>query len=190
MNTMVDIIDVIEKYIELSVRRDNLNNAIHTDKKNYVYAIVEGDMAFSAGEYEREFGYNESAKKYIETSKKNEIILSQVRQLIYDVHRVYEELVSSGDLTQFNDALIALTFKKDELERRSEELSQRRNWAVKKGNVAFAEKRYEDETVYNQVARDCYLEVSRNSLLIPYYRSFIDDLKKHIDEKNKTINKR
>ncbi len=179
----MDIIAVIEKYIELSVRRDNLKNTIENSKRYYNYAKIEGDMAFYDGDYQLEKGYNDSARRHIETQKKAEKDLSQVEQLLEFTHQTYTRTVESLDEVQLKEAAITMSVKKTDVERKIEELSQRRSWATSKGDTAFANHNFEEEQEYNRISSDCYVEIERIKPTLHYYESFVNDLNYHSNKK-------
>ena len=179
----MDIIAVIEKYIELSVRRDNLKNTIENSERFYNYAKIEGDMAFHDGNYQSEKGYNDSARHHIETQEQAEKDLSQVEQLLEFTHQTYTRAVESLDELQLKEAAITMSVKKTEVERKIEELSQRRNWATSKGHTAFANHNFEEEQEYNRISSDCYVEIERIKPTLHYYKSFVNNLNYNANRK-------
>lgn len=172
----MNIITLIEKHIELCVRRDDLDKLIKNSNDSYQYAKVEGDLAYNAKDYESEKRYNDSARYYKEEQYKAEREVAQLDQLLNVSYQNYIDAVEKLDATKLNDAAMILTIKKEETLRRIEELAERRAWAISKGDVAFAEKNYEEEKEYNRISSECYIETQRIKPLIYYYDKFIRDL--------------
>lgn len=183
MDMDMDIISVIEKYIELSVRRDNLKNTIENSKRDYAYAKIEGDMAFYDGDYQLEKGYNNSASTHIETQEKSEKELSQVEQLLEFARQIYTKTVQSLDELQLKEAAMTMSVKKTDVERKLEELTQRRIWANSKGDIAFSNHNFQEEQEYNRISSDCYEKIERVKPTLHYYETFINDLNYHADKK-------
>lgn len=179
----MDIIAVIEKYIELFVRRDKLKNTIEISKRNFDYAKTGGDIAFNEGNYQAEKRYNKSLSLYIEAQEKAKKDLSQVEQLLEFTHQTYTKAVQSLDQIQVKEAAITMSVKKADAERKIEELSQRRSWAHSKGDTAFANQNYEEEQEYNRISSDCYVEIERIRPTLSYYEAFVNDLNYHANKK-------
>ena len=172
----MELITIIDKYIELSIRRDNLNRAIQNEKDGYAYAKIEGDMAFYEKNYESEAGYNTSARMHRERQASAEKELSQVIQLLEFTHQTYIAVVSGMDSIQLKELAITMSVRKEDAERQIEELSQRREWARANGDVAFANHNFESEQEYNKISSECYLEIGKVKQLLNYYKSFANDL--------------
>lgn len=180
----MDLITVIDKYIEISIRRDNLNKTIESEKDGYAYAKIEGDMAFSEGDYERESGYNTSAIMHKERQASAEKELEQVAQLLEFTHQTYISAVSSMDSIQLKEAAITMSVRKKDIERQIEELSQRREWARLQGDKAFASHNFQEEQEYNKISSECYFEINKVEPKIRYYQSFANDLDFRADKVN------
>jgi len=179
----MDIITIIEQYIELSVRHDRLNNAIQTEEDGYNYAKIEGDMAYYDKNYKLERMYNDSARNHREMKQNAEKELLQVQQLLAIIHATYTETVESLSASQLNEAAITLSVKKAEVERRVNELSQRREWARSKGDIAYNERNFSEEQEYNRISSECYLEIRKIEPTIHYYEAFINNLNYHASKK-------
>ncbi len=179
----MDIIAIIEKYVELNVRRENLNEAIQSEKDGYIYAKIEGEEAYHDGRYESEKGYNESARRHNENQKKSEKELLQVEQLLHFTHQTYTKAIESLNEIQLKEAAITISSRKDDLERKIKELSQRRDWASSKGDVAYSKQDYKEEQEFNRVATECYLEIKKIEPALHYYEAFINNLNYHADKK-------
>ena len=178
----MDIIDIIEKYIELSVRRDNLKNTIENSKRNYAYAKIEGDMAYNEKDYKAEKSYNDSARSSIMLQEQSEKELAQVEQLLEFTHQKYEEKVRSLNELELNEALVTMSVKKSELERHITELSQRRSWAISKGDAAYANRNYDEEREYNHISSECFSEIERLKPTLHYYEAFVNDLNNRLNK--------
>ena len=172
----MNIIFLIEKHIELCVRRENLDRAIKNSSDSYQYAKVEGDLAYYAKDYESEKRYNDSARYYKDEQNKAEREVAQLDQLLNISYQNYNDEVEKIDATKLSDAAMILTIKKEEAQRRIQVLSERRTWAISKGDVAFVEKNYDEEKEYNHISLECYMEIQRIKPLIYYYDKFIKDL--------------
>ena len=180
----MDIITIIEKYVELSVRSDALKKTIKDSKDFYTYAKIEGDMAFYEKDYELEKSYNNSARYHIETQGKAENDLAKVDELLAFVHNAYKEAVQSLNGIELKETAITIESKKADIERQIEALSQRRNWATSKGDVAFASHNFQEEQEYNRISSECYFEIERMKPMLYYYSLFVNDLKHSADRKN------
>lgn len=179
----MDIIDIIDRHIELSVRRDNLYNTIENSKRYYDGATIEGDMAFHAKDYKLEQQYNNSARNEIENQHKAEKDFAQIKQLLELSYQTYTEAVESLNGEQLREASITISAKKGNAERKIEKLSQRRNWANSKGDIAFSEHNHYDEQEYNRISLECYTEIERTKQTLYYYDFFANDLNYHNNKK-------
>lgn len=179
----MDIIAVIEKYIELSVRCDNLKNTIENSKRYYNNVKIEGNIAFHDEKYQSEKYYNDETIHHIETQKKAEKNLSQVEQLHEFTYQTYTRAVESLDEVQLKEAAITMSVKKTDVERKIEELSQRISWATSKGDTAFANHNFEEEQEYNRISSDCYVKIERIKPTLHYYEYFVNDLNYHANKK-------
>ncbi len=183
----MNIVSLIEKYIELSIKRDNLNKIIEDAEKKYNYEIVEGDMAFYLKDYKIEKGYNESARRNMEIRDQAKKDLYQVEQLLTPTHETYMKSIQSLDENQLKEALIALSIKKTDIERLNEELINRRNWAESKGEESFNNHNIKEEQEYNHIYSDCYYKIKKNDQLIRYYESFVNNFNYYINKNNEYI---
>lgn len=182
MDTL-NTITVIDKYVELCVKRERLKTTIDNAKKGHHYAKTEGEMAFYNGDYKLEKKYNDSAGYYIQTQEKAAKDLAHIEQLLEFTHQVYTKAVQSLDAVELKDLAITVAEKKTDNERQVEKLSQRSEWAVSKGKEAFASKKFEEERKYNSIADDCYREVGKIEPTLDYYGSFINELNIQADKK-------
>lgn len=180
----MDLITVIDKYIEISIRRDNLKETIESEKDGYAYAKIEGDMAFSEGDYEREAGYNTSARMHKKRQAGAEKELEQVAQLLEFTHQTYISAVSSMYSIQLKEAAITMSVRKKDIERQIEELSQRREWARSQGDIAFANHNFQEEQEYNKISSECYFEIKKVEPKIRYYQLFANYLNFRADKVN------
>ncbi len=178
----MDIVAIIEKYIELSIRRDNVKQAIEQAKMNYHYSKVEGDMAFHDGDYELEGSYNTSARRWVEEQELSEKDLSQVEHLVDITHNTYEDILQTLDESQLKQAIDILAIKMSDAKQKLEDLSRRRKWASKKGDEEFAKGNYEKEEVYNSISSDCLRETERIKPTVYYYDLFIGNLEYYMNK--------
>lgn len=179
----MDIIAVIEKYIELSVRRDNLKNIIENSKRYHKYASNEGDIAFYDKDYKSEKRYNDSARRHIEIQEKAEKILTKVQELLEITHQTYMTTLQTVTESQIIAVSTTISAKKTDAERQIANLSQRIDWADSKGDTAFANRNFEEEQEYNHIASECYIEIEKIKPKLYYYDTFIKDLNYHATKK-------
>ena len=179
----MNIINIIENCIELSIRRDRINNTIENSKRYYYYAKVEGDMAFNRKDYEMEKAYNNSARGYIETQDKAEKELTQISQLLDTAYENYNNEIQILNENQLSNAIMILTLKKEEIERKIQELTEHRQLASSKGDIVFANANYEEEKKYNEISLKCYLEIEKLKILFKYYNKFINDLNYYMNNR-------
>ena len=76
-----------------------------------------------------------------------------------------------------------MSVKKADIERKLEDLSQRRNWASSRGNTAFANHNFQEEQEYNRISSVCYFEIEKIKPILIYYKSFANDLSYHANKK-------
>lgn len=179
----MDIITIVEKYVELSARRDNLKNTIENSKRDYANAKIEGDMAFYVGDYQSDIIHSISAREHLETQKSAEKDLAQVEQLLLFTFQTYTKAVQSLDEIELKEASITMSAKKADVERKIEELSERRKWAISKGDVAYSNQNNEEVQEYNHISTDCFLEIERIKPTLVYYQYFIKDLNYRANKK-------
>ena len=151
----MDLVNIIEKYIELSVKRDQLNSDIQTAKDNFNNAKIEGDMAFQDSNLKLEQRYNNTAEQNSELLNKKEKDL---------------------DASKIKEAAIIIAGKKDEAEQRVSQLLQYKEVYNSKGDAAYAEQNFEQEQKYNQTLMNYDKQLKEIQPLLHYYASFISDL--------------
>lgn len=178
----MDIIDTIDRHIELSIRRDDLYNTIENAKRYYNGAIIEGDMAFRAKDYKLEQQYNNSARRELEIQHNGEKDLAQINQSLELSYQTYTETAESLNGEQLRDATIIISAKKEDAERKIENLLKRKNWADSKGDIAFSEHNINDEQEYNLISLGCYMEIAKTKQTLYYYDFFTNDLNYRADK--------
>lgn len=172
----MDIMSIIDKYVEISVRVQKLQEEIESEKRGINYAQIEGDMAFYEKDYDLERRYNNSANWHKKNVTNAQHELSQAKQLLEFVHQKYEQAIETMDPIQIKETAIKVSAKKEEIERKIEQLSQRRSWAQSKGDDAFKNHNFNEEQEYNKISSDCYLEIERISPSLHYYNAFVANL--------------
>lgn len=172
----MDLITIIEKNIELKIRRDNLTTIIDREKRSENYAKTGGNIAFYENNYDRESAYNSSARTARDNQNVASSEVSQVEQLLELTERSYNENLSVMNTDQINETANTLSIIRRGLERRMEELSRRRAWAREEGDKAFASHDFQGEQEYNRISSECYMEIARLKAHIDYYASFENDL--------------
>lgn len=178
MNTDITnhLVDVIENYIEISIRRDNLTETIENSKKMYNYAKKEGDFAFYDGDYQLEVSYNVSAKQYKDRQESAEKDLDQVNRLLKHNIEEYRDTISLLNSDELKETSVVIKNKTTDIERKIEQLSERRKWASHKGDIAFLNSNIKEEEEYNKISSECYIEISKLEPRKKYYQSFATDL--------------
>lgn len=176
----MDIINIIDKNIELMIRRDALKNTIDNSKRYHFYAKIEGDIAFNAGNYQLENAYNNSSRYHVSTQEAAEKELAQVEQLLEFAKQKYNEAIQSLDVFQLKEAYTTMSVRKTDIERKISDLSCRRSWAISMGDTAFNNHNFEEEQNYNRISSDCHVEIEKNSELLRFYEMIIKDLNNHM----------
>ena len=179
----MDIITIIENYIELNVRHESLEQEVQTEQAGYDYAKIEGDLAYYEKNYKVEKSYNASARSHRENKQKAEKELLEVKQQLGIIHTRYIATIEELDVDQLRETIQTLTAKKELAERTLEGLNRRIERAKSKGDIAYNEHNYEDEREYNRIVSDCYREKRKLEPSIRYYDAFITNLNNFIIRK-------
>lgn len=172
----MDILTIIEEYIGLKIRKDNLNSSINSETRGQYYAKVEGDIAFNDGNYAREMGYNASARSYAQKIEEAKRDLEQIERLIEFTNQSYVTMVSSMTSSQLSETASIVSFRKYEIQRQIQQISERRTWAKQKGDEAFANHQLQEELEYNRISSECYITLNELEAKARGYQSIIDDL--------------
>ena len=172
----MDIMSIIDRYVERSVRVQKLQEKIESENRGVNYAQIEGDMAFYEKDYDSEKRYNNFANWHKKNITNAQHELSQAKKILEFVHQQYEQTIETMDLIQIKETAIKVSAKKEEIERKIKHLSQRRKWAQHKGDDAFKNHNFNEEQEYNTISSDCYLEIEKISPSLHYYNAFILNL--------------
>lgn len=181
----MDLISIIENYVELGIRKINLERDIANFKKFQKYSEIEGDIAFNEGNYERENSYNYSAKVYSEREADAHKELNQVIQLLDFAHQSYNDVISGMDEDRIIEVIDRIQTKREDLQRQIDELSKRKEWANENGDTAFSNQDFALEREYNNISSECYREICKLQPKVLYYQSFVENLFYKIETKSK-----
>lgn len=176
----MDIITIIEKYIELSIRRDDLEKTINYCEKSMNYEEIEGDLAFREGNYKSEQSYNKAYRynSVVKADAQNE--LDRVMQLLDVINKQYLESIKTLSVEKLKAAAVTMNVKTSDAEREKEELSTRKYYATNLCAKAIADKDSNAGQLYNKISSECYQSIEKINQTIFYYDSFIKDLNDHI----------
>lgn len=181
----MDLIKIIEEYIEIGSRYDHLRKLITSAENNYFYAKIEGDTAFSEGEYKLEESYNESAKHSKEAKKAYGTELALLEELLLQLQQNYEEELTIKRSDELISTRNLMLTKQEELENEKRNLENKMNDAKAKGDEAYKKGNIEEELEHNKVSTDYFFEIEKLNTKIDYYGSFAKDIEKHIQKKLK-----
>lgn len=184
----MDLMTIIDKYITLSIKRDDLNKIISNCDRNINYAIASGDEAFSEGMYKLEKSYNDSVNdsKYRKVNASYE--LARVNVLLQEVHGLYTKTVSEMRTKDLEDNKLLCFSEILRLEASINELEQRRKFAMEKGDEAFKINSFYQEEFYNNICNECFEKIEDLKPKLHYYKSFELDLQNRLDMKNSNGN--
>lgn len=181
----MDLISIIENYVELGIRKINLERDIANFIKYQKCSEIEGGIAFSEGDYDRESSYNYSVKVYSDREADARKELNQVIQLLDFAHQSYNDVLSTMDEDRIIEVIDRIQTKREDLQRQIDELSKRKEWANGNGDIAFSIRDYSLEKEYNNISSECYREICKLQPRVLYYQSFIENLLFKIETKSK-----
>ena len=173
----MDKIAIIEKCVELCVRRDTLVHTLERAVRGNNYAKLQGDKAYNAGNYKLESGFNTSTRQHRETEETAKKDLDQVTHLLEFAQQEYIATVESLNPLQLREASLINRKKAEDVEKQIKDLTDCRESAISQGDEAYAKKNYQEEQVYNGISSSCYIEIEKKKPVAKYYNSFADELK-------------
>ena len=133
-------------------------------------------MAFYAKNYGSERIYNVSVQWHKKNITDAQQELSQSKKLLEFVQQKYEQTIEKMDPIQIKEVAIKVSAKKEELERKMEQLSQRRSWSNSKADEAFKNRNFNEEQEYIKISFDCYYEIEKIAPTLHYYDIVVLDL--------------
>ena len=172
----MDIIDVVEQYIELCIERDNLKTRISDAERDFAYEKIEGDMAYRAGDYNLERGYNTAANNNVRKKQDSENMLGEINQKLSFVYQEYMALIESFSSDEIRDTIDRLIAKKNEIVLKVEELKEKRRTAVRLGDEAFNNRDYVEEKKQNDIVSNIDDAIRKTQPTIEYYDEIISHL--------------
>lgn len=180
----MDLITIIEKYVDLNIKRDDLKGIVDSCEKNIVYSTAGGDDAFSEGDYSLEKSYNDSVG-YSNRRMVNALSeLARVEVLLKEINALYLQMVSTCDISVINTATVECVFKHESLERKIAELQAKKQWATLMGDKAFDKRSFYEEQYYNEISNACFDKIEDLDLRVHYFKSFVADLNNRYSLKN------
>lgn len=180
------ILSIIRKYVELEVKKLNLEQNLITIDEGIRYAQVEGDIAYNHHEYTKEKGYNQTIRNYQELKHKTKNNLNHVKNLLKETTTVYKSLISKLTKEEIKELLSNLTLIIEAKEIKLEELIEKQNIASNKGDEAYNNRNYQEEAKYNKIVTECYLKEETIKKEIVIYNNIITELYCLLDTSYKT----
>lgn len=180
------MVDIIEEYIELCIKRDELLNRVEEEKAEYNYAKVEGDLAYENSDYESESRYNRSLNDHMDREKEANSRLDEIVSLMQKVSQRYKETINLMTRNDFAEVIKILLSKKSREEEKIRVITLRRNEAVLNGNNAFSNGNYKEERRYDNIVLECDTELKEIEKKPIYYGKFIEELSSYANNLNRT----
>lgn len=183
----MDIMNIIDKYVEISVKRQRVENSISHIDQSIWHTKIKGEGAFREHDFKLEEEYNKANDYYKQMRENLDKELAQVMQELENIHQIYLQKIDSMSKDEIEDASVQCSLKIDEKNKIMEELSEKREFAIQKGNEAFKNHNYTDEQKYNEIAVESYKEVENIKTSLIYYNSFVYNLNYNKEIKEQKI---
>lgn len=182
----MDIVNIIDKYVEISVKRKNVEKQISNMDEGILHSQIKSEDAFRERDFKLEEVYIKANTKYKQMRDNLEKELVQVIKELENIHQLYLQKVNSMSKNEIEEASVQCSLKINEIDNNYEEISKRREFAIEKGSEAFKNHNYADEQKYNEIADESYKEMEKIKSSLYYYNSFVSDLnyKKEINEQS------
>jgi len=181
------LLNLIEEYVNLVVKKQNLEKIIEDCNRNIIYARHKGDTAFANKNYELEKAYNMSVRDSKEKKYKSASTLININNKLNNIHQIYLQTVTSMSDKDLVETINIISRKVCTLGSELSILETKKEEASKNSEVAYANKNYELEYKYNDISKECYKEMEKTISVLSCYKSFITDLKFRVDKQPEAI---
>lgn len=186
MKKKLGIADVIEKYIDILIERDNLIKDIERLENNINYSSIEAGIAFRENRYERERGYDNSTQRSQKLKAEAEKKLKGIYKLQDSTADLLNEAVIRSDAVELEQASVILSSKKSDNDLEIIEMNKISNRSRIKAHVAFNEGNNEKELLYDELGKSSENIIKQLSARNHYYDIHINKLDLNVATKKET----
>ena len=178
----MEIIDIIESFVELDIRDAKLKDSIEKYERYYDYSMETGKNAYSDGNFEREQRAFTSAKQSLESKTNAQNARKSLQPLLKEIQDLYLSAVSRLGIDDLKDVLAKVMAKRESKKDELHAVRNRSEWALEKSNGARDAKKIDDEIYFGRIFSECTMyanDLERYD--IPVYLGFISDLTNRIN---------
>lgn len=179
----MEILDIINDYVDISVKWARLNSLKHDEELSKASALcgVNDTSGVSSIKIKKEL--LESAQKHSVNIQGINADLDHVEQLLEHSHAIYKKAVEEMTYDALMQVLHTLLERIKIIKSYVAELQRKRNWAAQEADLAVRNRNYQEEKYYNDLVMECYLKAQKESESIMFYHSFIKDIETKAKEK-------
>ena len=176
------LIEIINKYIELSLRKKKLQDLAARTNSFEEYAITRyfnEDDEEVKGVIEYVFSTETTRRIKAETAQE----LHQVDRLLEQLRDRYHHLIEDSTFGDIDKTNAAICLKQALVSTKIDSLTSTREWATKKGDIASYTGDFNEEQEYNKIASEAYLELQDLEIKLHLYKIIGLDLQKQLVKK-------
>ncbi len=165
----MDIMSIVEKYIRLSMEYKELEDTMYQLTKDHTDYLIKADFASLDGEHEKVRKYDREALKKIEEKGKITEKMQQLKQQIYSTEKLYQESISLLDEKELEKLVLDFYRKREKISESIKQLSQQKEDAVTKAEIAYLEDEMEEVKKYDKVAYRSLYEIQKQEKVVQCY---------------------
>ena len=179
----MDIVEIIEKCIDLSIRSEELLEIIRNSKQGNQNALFRADVAYNSGNYEMEKVYDEEARKYKEEVETAEDELIQVEYSLKDMRNIYSGIIKTCTEDLLIYARDSITEKKKDFESKAKEYDDKKFEAKAQADEAYKNKEYGKEREYDMASEKYFIESRKCDIKSKKYQNYIFEIEIEMDNR-------
>ena len=179
----MDIVEIIEKCIDLSIRSEELLEIIRNSKQGNQNALFRADVAYNSGNYEMEKVYDEEARKYKEEVETAEDELIQVEYSLKDMRNIYSGIIKTCTEDLLIYARDSINEKKKDFESKAKEYDDKKFEAKAQADEAYKNKEYGKEREYDMASEKYFIESRKCDIKSKKYQNYIFEIEIEMDNR-------
>lgn len=178
----MDIMNIIEEYVKVSVKWSRLNSLKHIEEQ-FENAALQGSRDSSFGSSQKmKKDFLEKAKVHASKISDLRIELSRVEKLLEHAHSLYSEAIDGMSLQQLEKLHNILQVKIEELINKQKEDDGTRIWANQQADLSFRNHEFSKQKRFNDIASDAYYESQDIIDSLVFYNQIVKVIESKIKE--------
>lgn len=172
----MNIKEVIEKYIELSMQKESIERIIGNSRVSIEELKIKADGAFYSKDHEAEKKYDNSIDYYRSVIVKNIDKLSKVSSDLRQMDQRYNNMASNMDGSALIEVATSIRDKETANKILIGQLEEKREYVLAEGNKAYENGDLNKENGFDKIHKECIAEIDKLTTQNRYYESFVIDL--------------